>query len=90
MSSSDITNKNKDILNNLKLKAQNKNLVSKKENSIIESPKKTKGTAKKLKNKQATVYMNLDEYESIEKAAQSEYLSISQYMYKECKKKRIF
>lgn len=86
MSSSDITNKNKDVLQKLKLKAHNKNLVSKKEK--IDTTKQKKD--KKLKTKQFTVYVTEDEYLEIEKNAQNEYLSISQYIYKECKKKTIY
>ena len=76
MSSTDITNKNKDVLHQLKLKAQNKNLVNKKD--------------KKLKTKQFTVYVTEDEYIEIEKKSQNDYLGISQYIYKECKQLAIF
>ena len=87
MSSSDITNKNKDVLQKLKLKAHNKNLVSKKE-KIDNTTKQKKD--KKLKTKQFTVYVTEDEYIEIQKNARNEYLSISQYIYKECKKKNIY
>lgn len=87
MSSSDITNKNQDVLNKLKLKAHNKNLVSKKEK--IDTTARQKKN-KKLKTKQFTVYITEDEYLEIEKDARNEYLSISQYVYKECKKNTIF
>ncbi|MFT6835558.1 MAG: hypothetical protein ACJA0H_001598 [Francisellaceae bacterium] len=86
MSSSDITNKNNDVLQKLKLKAHNKNLVSKKEK--IDTTKQKKD--KKLKTKQFTVYVTEDEYLEIEKNARNEYLSISQYIYKECKMKTIY
>ena len=87
MSSTDITNKNKDVLHQLKLKAQNKNLVNKKEkaDSIIKNKKD-----KKLKTKQFTVYVTEDEYIEIEKKSQNDYLGISQYIYKECKQLAIF
>jgi hypothetical protein len=83
MSSSDITN----VLQKLKLKAHNKNLVSKKEK--IDTTTKQKQD-KKLKTKQFTVYITEDEYLKIEKDARNEYLSISQYIYKECKKRTIY
>ena len=87
MSSTDITNKNNDVLHKLKLKAQNKNLVNKKEkiDTVIKHKKD-----KKLKTKQFTVYVTEEEYIEIEKNSQNDYLGISQYIYKECKQNEIF